>query len=71
MIMIGHLLCGLIVGWLAAGASLLIGFSLEAMLGIYVLSGSLRFALSVLWTRGDRSEDDWGTRWSAFSDQTH
>ena len=69
--MIGHLLCGLIVGWLAAGASLLMGISLETMLGIYVLSGSLGFALSVLWTRGVRRGDDWGARWSAFSDQAH
>ena len=69
--MIGHLLCGLIVGWLAAGASLLMGFSLETMFGIYVLSGSLGFALGVLWTREDRSSDDRVNRWSAFSDQAH
>ena len=69
--MIGHLLCGLIVGWLAAGASLLMGLSLEAMLGMYVLSGSLGIALSVLWTQRVGSEDAWAARWPAFSDRAH
>ena len=69
--MIGHLLCGLVVGWLAAGASLLTGSSLETMLGIYVLSGSLGLAFSVLWTQRVQSEGDWVARWSAFSDKAH
>lgn len=69
--MIGHLLCGLVVGWLAAGASLLMGLSLEAMLGIYVLSGSLGLALSVLWSLGLHRGGDWVSHWSALSDEAH
>ncbi len=47
--LVRHLLCGLVVGWLAALVSFLTGDSLKSMLGVYVSGASLGVGLSVLW----------------------
>ncbi len=39
--MVGHLLCGMLLGWLAALASLLAGFSVENALKFYVVGTAL------------------------------
>jgi uncharacterized protein YacL len=46
--LLGHLLCGLIVGWLAALASFLMELPLVTMLGVYVLGANIGILLSVL-----------------------
>lgn len=46
--LLGHLLCGLVVGWLAALASFLMELPLVTMLGIYVLGANVGILLSVL-----------------------
>ena len=67
--MMGHLLCGLIVGWLAAGVSFWIGHSVGSMLGIYALGASLGYAISLLWSLGVRGGTNWITRWPALDKQ--
>jgi H+/Cl- antiporter ClcA len=52
----GHLLCGLIVGWLAAAVSFWMGLSVGSMLGVYALGASLGLVFSVLSKRGMRGE---------------
>jgi hypothetical protein len=56
--LVGHLLCGLVVGWLAALVSFLSDYSFGGMLMIYVLGATLGVALSVLWMRGPQAELD-------------
>jgi hypothetical protein len=46
--LLGHLLCGLVVGWLAALASFLMELPLATMLGVYVLGANGGVLLSVL-----------------------
>ena len=46
--LLGHLLCGLVVGWLAALTSFWMGLSFEAMLGVYAVSANAAIGLSVL-----------------------
>ena len=46
--MIARSAVGLFVGVLAAGASLLLGFSIWSALGFYIVGGSLGVGLSVL-----------------------
>ncbi len=48
--LLGHLLCGLVAGWLAALASFLAGLSFEAMLGVYAVSAYAAIGLSMLTT---------------------
>jgi hypothetical protein len=67
--MMGHLLCGLILGWLAAAASFWMGHSLDTMLGIYVLGANLGVLLGVLWSLGLHGGTDWIARWPALKDQ--
>lgn len=44
---VGHLMSGVVLGLLAAVASVLMGFSLLAAFGFYVLGGNVGLALSV------------------------
>lgn len=46
--LLGHLLCGLIFGWLASLASFLMEFSVETMLWVYVLGTSVGMLLGLL-----------------------
>ncbi len=46
--LLGHLLCGLVAGWLAALASFLAGLSFEAMLGVYAVSAYAATGLSMV-----------------------
>lgn len=44
---VGHLMSGVVLGLLAAAASLIMGCSLLAAFGFYVLGGNVGLALSV------------------------
>ena len=44
---VGHLMSGVVLGLLAAAASLLMGYSPLAAFGFYVLGGNVGLALSV------------------------
>lgn len=44
---VGHLMIGVVLGLLAAAASLLMGYSAWAAFGFYVLGGNVGLALSV------------------------
>lgn len=67
--MIGHLLCGLILGWLAAVAAFALEYSIGSMLGWYALGANLGLVLSVLWSLGLRGGTGWIARWAGLGEQ--
>ncbi len=66
---LGHLLCGLVVGWLAALGCFLMGFSVAAMLGVYVLGTNVGILLSVLWTSAIAAAREPIVRWPVWGAQ--
>ncbi len=67
--LLGHLLCGLIVGWLAALASFLMELPLVTMLGVYVLGANVGILLSVMLSSVVLGAGELIARWPALGAQ--
>ena len=63
--LVRHLLCGIVIGLLAAIAGLLAGFSVGAAVGFYVLGGNVGLGVSAL---GALSHRPYRTRKLALAD---